>query len=172
MSDLLFFDSETHRIGPASIAPQMVCGIFTVLNDAGDGYERACPDHPRIPQTQGPVETAMRDTHESRISGSMWFLCLALYEKYRFDESFERIMHARRCLLDLWDGEGLPPQVEGERLLAAVRDGLPRVRRDRSKEVFRDVPSSHSWTQGILDTFQSLRDYCPTTPFGKRRTSL
>ena len=37
--DLLFFDSETHRIGPASIAPQMVCGIFTVLNDAGDGYE-------------------------------------------------------------------------------------------------------------------------------------
>jgi hypothetical protein len=45
--DLLFFDSETHRIGPASIAPQMVCGIFTVLNDAGDGYEtRVLGNHP------------------------------------------------------------------------------------------------------------------------------
>jgi hypothetical protein len=47
MSHLLFFDSETQRIGPGSIAPPMICGIFTVLNDAGDGYEtRVLGNHP------------------------------------------------------------------------------------------------------------------------------
>lgn len=45
--DLLFFDSETQRIAAGNIAPPMVCGIFTVLNDAGDGYEtQVLGNHP------------------------------------------------------------------------------------------------------------------------------
>jgi hypothetical protein len=37
MTDLLFFDSETHRIAAGRIAPPMICGIFTVLG--GERYE-------------------------------------------------------------------------------------------------------------------------------------
>ena len=45
--DLLFFDSETQRIAAGNIAPPMVCGIFTVLNDEGDGYEtKVLGNHP------------------------------------------------------------------------------------------------------------------------------
>lgn len=41
MTDLLvFFDSETHRIAAGDIAPEMICGIFTVRNDNHpDGFE-------------------------------------------------------------------------------------------------------------------------------------
>ena len=47
MTDLLFFDSETQRIGAGNIAPPMVCGIFTVIAEDGDGYEtRVLGNHP------------------------------------------------------------------------------------------------------------------------------
>lgn len=45
--DLLFFDSETHRIEAGNIAPPMVCGIFTVLAESGEGYEtKVVGNHP------------------------------------------------------------------------------------------------------------------------------
>jgi hypothetical protein len=45
--DLLWYDSETHRIGAGNIAPPIVCGIFTVLSENGEGYEtQVLGNHP------------------------------------------------------------------------------------------------------------------------------
>jgi len=46
MTDLLFFDSETHRIAAGNIAPPMVCGIFTVVGDDGEYETRVLGNHP------------------------------------------------------------------------------------------------------------------------------
>jgi hypothetical protein len=44
--DLLFFDSETHRIGAGNIAPPMVCGIFTVVGDDNEYETKVLGNHP------------------------------------------------------------------------------------------------------------------------------
>ena len=48
MTDLLFFDSETQRIAAGNIAPPMICGIFTVLDESGNqSYEtKVVGNHP------------------------------------------------------------------------------------------------------------------------------
>jgi len=46
MTDLLFFDSETHRIAAGNIAPEMICGIFTVADDRMPPKTKVLGNHP------------------------------------------------------------------------------------------------------------------------------